>query len=93
MWFVKRTVIEFLTPEKCLPSSLTAVCRRCAGVRKCVDGGKVRRWIWQLKQEVGEATVCDKATSVRRVTVTDVSHEERAEEMIGIEPRGDYVER
>jgi hypothetical protein len=36
---------------------------------KCVDVSKVRRWVWQLKQEeVREANICDKARFGRRVT-------------------------
>jgi len=50
-------------------------------------------WVWHLKQEVEEASLCDKAMSGRPVTATAESQQERVEDMIGIEVGEDYVEK
>jgi len=46
-----------------------------------------------LKQEVEEASLCDKATSGRPVTATAESQQEHVEDMIGIEVGEDHVKR
>ena len=61
--------------KKFFPSIFIAVRRQCAG-DKCVDVSTVRRWVWQFKQEVGEASLCDKARLGRPLTATEKSHQE-----------------
>ena len=50
---------------------------------KCVDVSTVRHLVWQFKQdEVGEASLYEKARLGRPVTATDESRQERCEEMV-----------
>ena len=46
---------------------------------KCVDISTVRWLVWQFKQEVWKASLCDKARLGRTVNATDKSHQEHVE--------------
>jgi hypothetical protein len=37
---------------------------------KCIVASTVRRWVRKFKKELGEASLCDQARSVRPVTAT-----------------------
>jgi hypothetical protein len=50
---------------------------------KCVDVSTVRCWVWQFKQEeLGEASLFNKAIFGRPVTATDKPLEEHFEDTI-----------
>ena len=76
------TVIEFFTVEKIPPINICCHMQAVCG-DKCVDVSTVRCSVWQFKQEeLGEASLFDKAMLGRPVTTTDKHLEECFEDTI-----------
>jgi hypothetical protein len=65
-----------------IPSIDIHPCMQALYMDKCVDVSTVIHWTRQFKQEVGAASLCEKARSGRLETATDKSHQEHVETAI-----------
>jgi len=82
MKFKQSAITEFFAVEKIPPINIHCHMQAVCG-DKCVDVSTVRRWVLQFKQEeLGEASLSDKAMLGRPVTATDKPLEECFEDTI-----------
>jgi len=80
--FKQRAVIEFLVAENVKPADIY---RRLLAVyeNQTLDVNCFRLWALRVKGfEVGKAIIADKDQCGRPVTVTDVSHKQKVDDLI-----------